>query len=811
MRLRFHNQLKSAFLAFAVLTYAELAWAERLVPTGDYADARQVEAAQVSPAAGAAPARISSTGNRVEEVKVWVKGKWKELRAYFDRPDVPSASEAQKVAAPNVPARVTAPRASIEQALLAPQAVQDEKRGPLDTPGVTRTSSGVASYDLSAAPSIPRLRVDREDRISGSHYALDNRLQKVMDDRVVRALESPVLLSEQDLKEILRLKVLRASDPRSVKMATFNLKGKVDGSGIERIVVALKPELELKLRKFVPLTPDELRFLSGLYLIQHGDQCPSAIGLFHRLSKSPGWGAEANYYLAQCSKRLSLMTDFYEHVRRVLETQDVHYSRKLLSEVGSDIPYEVADGLGSALLKASANTKIMQGLPAHVMADIAYILADYGVTSERFKTALTWARQVPENHEKYHKAQFLLALAEYQAGSKDTAAKIQDQIVNDKKIDKNKLEFQALVALNAARMHFQERNFKGAHENFRRVYKDHPLWLQSLAEFGWSQLMDGDFEGAIGNMHSIQSPFFSAVYKPESYVIRTIGYLNLCQYGDAYRSLSLLERDYRPYLRKMEDYLGKQKDKPEYYKTIRAFFSAPKGAQEIDGLPMSVVREMVRHRDFTNLQKALNRLIDERPSYKVIDGDVERRLKKAQVDVNNTRRRIDNLRKSIADGKRQKLPIPLEQMQKEMEGLFLRLNDQFFTVDLYREAKDGIEQYRTEVIGGADKRIASTRSHIERVLGNRLLRMKVELARMLDNNELLRYEAFAGSGENIRFQVAGGETGNRVPASVIPKSKSLRWEFDGEYWEDEIGHFRSSLKNNCPDRGSQASLGGGIK
>jgi hypothetical protein len=77
----------------------------------------------------------------------------------------------------------------------------------------------------------------------------------------------------------------------------------------------------------------------------------------------------------------------------------------------------------------------------------------------------------------------------------------------------------------------------------------------------------------------------------------------------------------------------------------------------------------------------------------------------------------------------------------------------------------------------------------------------------------LRYEIFSASGENIRFQVAGGKKENRIPANVIPKSKSLHWNFDGEYWEDEIGHYRSSLTNNCPisihgQKQQQANLGG---
>ena len=130
-----------------------------------------------------------------------------------------------------------------------------------------------------------------------------------------------------------------------------------------------------------------------------------------------------------------------------------------------------------------------------------------------------------------------------------------------------------------------------------------------------------------------------------------------------------------------------------------------------------------------------------------------------------------------------------------------------FQIDLYTIIRGSLANYKKETIATADRRMGSVKNKIETVLQKRLVTMKNDLIRILDNNELLRYETFAGSGENIRYQAGGGEQSKRVPASVLPQSKSLNWQFAGEYWEDEIGHYRSTLKNNCPDS-KQASLGG---
>lgn len=667
-----------------------------------------------------------------------------------------------------------------------------------DPPGLERKANGVAVYDLKSGATIPRLNVGREKQIHVSDYALDGRAQETFNSRIIAPFPSPDLLLSEQMKQLTTITTGAPVEGQATKLrdVVFSPKGKVSRASFDKIVRNLALERPFNLTKFKALTEDEMRFMSGLLLYSQGDKCPVAVGLFHKLSKSKGYEAEADYYLAMCSRKLGLETDFYARAQRIFETQDLYYSRKIAKEIGYEIPYEFTDTLGLALSKViAANSKFMEKLDAKTSANVAFVMADFGASTERFKTALEWAKKVPADHPRHTQAQFIEALAEYQTGSKDQAMKIQEDLIADIGVDKQKSEFQALVALNAARMYFQQQKFKEAHVAFLKVYKDHPLWLQSLTEMGWSQLMSGDFEGAIGNMYSIQSPFFSAVYKPESYVIRTIGYLNLCQYGDAYKSLSMMEHEYRPDLEKMDKYMA---SKPDYYQTVRNFMNAPKKATEVDGLPLPVIREMARHRDFTNLQKSFNRQVDEKSAYARLDGQVAGGLKHAQWLVNQSRKRIADYRKQIAalahkpalEGNRAPLMAHLD---KEMDDL----NEEFFQVDLYNEAASALPDYRREVIGGADVRLNAMRSQMQKVLANRMLAMKTDLARYIDNNELLRYEVFSGAGENIRYQVAGGSTANRVPASVIPKSKSLQWDFDGEYWEDEIGHYRSGLKNNC--------------
>ena len=44
----------------------------------------------------------------------------------------------------------------------------------------------------------------------------------------------------------------------------------------------------------------------------------------------------------------------------------------------------------------------------------------------------------------------------------------------------------------------------------------------------------------------------------------------------------------------------------------------------------------------------------------------------------------------------------------------------------------------------------------------------------------------------------GMQAAKARPELKAQESKSQTWGFKGEIWEDEIGHYRSSLKNVCP-------------
>jgi len=618
-------------------------------------------------------------------------------------------------------------------------------------------------------------------------------------------LESPEAFPKSQFLALTRIKPAPPASVAVMEKAVFKPKGKVDRTEFDAITLAQNTEKQIVEKPGVPLTPEEYKILSGMLLVQKKGQCPSAIGLFYDVAKKSEYLAEGNYYLSHCSKELGLTTDFFEQAQKVIASGDVYYTKQVFKELGQEVPKELAEKFGETMLKAAKNDQLMDfGKDSTTAGNVYYVLASSAALGEHFQEALTYANKVPQGHAKYQQAQYLAGISEYATGSKAKALASQEKLLNSLSSTKNSSDFQALVALNYARMLFQENKFKEAQLTFIKVTKDKPLWLTSLTEMGWSQLQAGDYEGAIGNMYSIQSPFFKNVYKPDSYVIRTIGYLNICQFGDAYRTLTQLEKDYRPWLNKIISF---QKDHKSHFQAVKSFLAVNRD-QEFDGLPSQVVREMARHKDYTNLQTALNREIDEKDLYAKIESQAAQNLADSKAKLANSKIKIAQLQKKLAEAKKNpQMMSSVDDIQIDLNMEMNELERYSFQIDLYNTVRSSLASYKKDIVPAAEHRMASVKSRIETTLEKRLVVMKNDLIRILDNNELLRYETFAGSGENIRYQVAGGEQSKRVPASVLPQSKALNWQFEGEYWEDEIGHYRSTLKNNCPDR-KQANLGG---
>jgi tetratricopeptide (TPR) repeat protein len=427
---------------------------------------------------------------------------------------------------------------------------------------------------------------------------------------------------------------------------------------------------------------------------------------------------------------------------------------------------------------------------------------DYGL-------AQSYAQKVKTSDKNYEGAQYILSLAQVMQGQIGKALKTQEALLSRmrqkgvKGADKKSEEVKTLVAINLARTHFEKGSYSKALEYFREVDSNHPLRLSTLVELGWAQINAKDYPGAVGNMHSLHIPKYKLVYQPESHVVRTIGYLNMCQYGDAYKSLRVLEHKYKPWLDKMTAY-SRVKSKSGHYDTLRRYLSQGDPLAEIDGLPPQVIREMGRQKKFINIQSSINQMdFEVGTALASVATQIRKKIslaKSIELKSQGEALRIKNRIQAGRKARKGADPVGMAEMTREIRHHENIVIQQRYLQTVFKESLLQFAKYKANVTKRINREIAQLKSSANKELALTMKDMISNLGRFLENNELLKYEVYAGAGENIRYRVAGGKGQKlRAPAAIEEIEKNMNWEFEGEVWADEVGHFRSNLKNLCPE------------
>lgn len=660
-----------------------------------------------------------------------------------------------------------------------------------------KDKTGKVKYKTVKINKIPRLDIGEEPTISASDLLIPGLIVVEPKYLTPEPLLSPSIVAK-DLATEWQKKVAIIPEPKGLKRKDYGVDTVISERSIEKGDMKLSSIREVEIKPIKKFSPDHLKMLSAKILYSKGKNCHAVAGLFNDLSHLGQYREEANFFLGVCAHKMGFYTESVNRLIKVILKEDPFYTTEAIQVITSHLPREYEVDVARTIV----NIKNKALLPEGYMDNVNYVLAKGHIQQKKYNQAIQFATQVKTDSDKYPKALFIKGIAQYSTGKELQAIESLKEARSSLKGRSGDYEnLHSLISVNLARLNFQVRKFSQANVEYLRVKKDSPFWIQALVEQGWAQLMMNDPSGAIGNMYSLHSPYFQSVYKPESYAVRTIGYLDICQYGDAYQTLNLMEERYRPWIKSVDHYIKTKRNKNDYYNTLKTYLSG-KSQSNVDGLPFQVIREMARKRNFLNHQDSINHKVDEFEQYSFIKKLMAQDVRKFKWRIKKAKERIAAINVNLNKAKKDSSLIPKIVEWKAKKNFEINLvRNLTFQIALYGQNIKGFR--RLEKV--AKNRINAEKSNLKVLASKELIKnlyeAKVQMQKILDNNELLRFEVFSGSGENIRYKVAGGEStdSNRVPASYKPQ-KSLQWSVIGEYWADEIGKYRSALKNNCPKK-----------
>jgi tetratricopeptide (TPR) repeat protein len=189
-----------------------------------------------------------------------------------------------------------------------------------------------------------------------------------------------------------------------------------------------------------------------------------------------------------------------------------------------------------------------------------------------------------EAGDVFARARFLDGLVSYAEGNDGAATESFKEVVrltNPKRSRRPDLELRELAFLQLARIHYQNRQNRYAIFYYGKMPWGGERWLEGLWEASYAHYRIGDYEKTLGNLLTLQSPYFRDEYFPESYVLKAIVYYENCRYPEARQVLEQFASLYEPVYAELTRLTAAPRTPDAYYDLVRGGAAAGGVARRI--------------------------------------------------------------------------------------------------------------------------------------------------------------------------------------------------------------------------------------
>jgi tetratricopeptide (TPR) repeat protein len=490
-----------------------------------------------------------------------------------------------------------------------------------------------------------------------------------------------------------------------------------------------------------------------------GEKWGDASLALYRVYKGETGDDEGNKQLAQYHLAISLYRlKFYQAAYGIFseiadKPNHLKFNETLLwlAKLATDLPEpaDIVERVGK--YNDAAIEKFNNSNQRELYWQLNYLLGRYKYRNRQYDEALRLFSKVDRQSKYYIKSQFFSGISNVQVRKSVPAVQSFQKVVGaiDEGVEgiEDEDRMRDLAFLSMARTYYSasvrldENNaptidsskLSAAVKYWNKVDVGSEYWLDALFEESWAYFMAGDYAHALGNVHTIQSPYFPNSYYPEADILKGVIYFANCQYDDAEIIVAKFQSKYQPIYDDLNKVLGRFKgdeaDEP-FYKFLKDV------RDEKADLPPRI--KIVVHNALSDRQ-------------------LLRHLSYVQV--------LDD------EGKR-----------------FGKAPATFKDSPLGNDVKDSLQLARDIAVRNAGQ---LARERYQRNLDEMNEHLRDSAKILIDINAAKRNQldaAIAGS------QVTSQESERNI---VKPDEEHVVWPFDGEYWRDELGFYRQTITSKC--------------
>jgi hypothetical protein len=463
----------------------------------------------------------------------------------------------------------------------------------------------------------------------------------------------------------------------------------------------------------------------------------------------------AQYHLAIALYRLQFFQASYAIFSEIADKQShLKFNETLLwlSKLATQLPEpaDIIERVGK--YKGEQIARFNNPQQRELYWQLNYLLGRYKYRNRNYEEGVSLFDKVDTNSKYFVQSQFFTGISYVQLRKSVPAVKSFQRIVQaiDEGVQgvEDEARMRDLAFLSMARTYYSAsvrlddnnvpkidaNKLSAAVKYWNRVDVASEYWLDALFEQSWAYFMAGDYPHALGNIHTIEAPYFPNSFYPEADILKAVISFTICQYEDATTIVARMKKKYEPIKKELESILNRFKGEG----SEEAFFKFMKEVREGKANLPPTVRPIVE------IALSDRQLLRNLEYVRVLDEE-EARFKKAPASFRNSPLGGDvtdalSLARDLAI--RNAGTLARERYQRNLDELNEHLRDASkILIDITAAERNKLDQ---QVVSG-----------------------------QLSKEESLTY------------------------GQVKPDDEHVLWPFRGEYWRDELGFYRQVVTSKC--------------
>jgi len=106
-------------------------------------------------------------------------------------------------------------------------------------------------------------------------------------------------------------------------------------------------------------------------------------------------------------------------------------------------------------------------------------------------------------------------------------------------------------------------------ESWTKIDQSSEYWLDSLFESSWAFFLADEYSRALGNVHTLYSPYFEQAFYPEALVLKAVTFFVNCQVDNAEATVAKFHDTYDPVKQELDSVLAKHQDNADFFEFLR--------------------------------------------------------------------------------------------------------------------------------------------------------------------------------------------------------------------------------------------------